>query len=427
VSTARTVSTVFLVQSEPGFWVRTVAQYARETGHRPVLLTAPLTDEERRTAAEFVEDIVEIGDITDPEALAAKVRELSDDGRIVTCADTVMLAVAQAAELLGVARVPASVFADVRNKFAARQTMASAGLANPKFALLHSAAEAAHVAEAVGLPAIVKPVNGAASHLVRAVRTVDELADAYREMAEQAPGSIRALYDRPLGGLDPTRSFLVEGKLEGIEHIVDLVVRDGTVVWIRNVLKPIVDEAFREPILVVNPSGLSAELEEALRREAAAAVLAFGLTDGVAHVELIDDKDLGPTIVEVNAGRPGGGILGVMHELTSGIRLFAESLAAALGEPRPPLLDAKITVPVASSTVFAKETGRLVAIHGLAEVVELPEVLDVIPAVEPGQHMDGNHEVFALNVLLAGFSSEAEILDLHEEIVQLVRLEIAPD
>jgi biotin carboxylase len=421
------VSTVFLVQSEPGFWVRTVAQYARETGHRPVLLTAPLTDEQRRAAAEFVEEVVELDDITDPEALAAKVRELSDDGRIMTCADTVMVATTQATELLGVAQVPASVFANVRNKFAARQIMADAGLASPKFALLHSAAEAAAVAEAVGLPAIVKPVNGAASHLVRAVRTVDELADAYREMAEQAPGSIRALYDRPLDGLDPTRSFLVEGKLEGFEHIVDLVVRDGVAVWIRNAGKPIVDEAFREPILMVPSLGLSADLEEALRREAEAAVLALGLRDGVAHVELIDDKELGPTIVEVNAGRPGGGILGVMHELTSGVRLFAESLAAAIGEPRPPLLDAKITIPVASSTVFGNVTGRLVRIHGLDEVAELPEVLDVIPATEPGQLVDGDHEVFIVNVLLAGFSSVAEVVDLHEEILQLVRLEIAPE
>jgi biotin carboxylase len=421
------VSTVFLVQSEPGFWVRTVAQHARETGHRPVLLTAPLTDGQRSTVGEFVDDVVEVDDITDSEALAAKVRELSADGRIMTCADTVMVATTQAAELLGVAQVPASVFANIRNKFAARRTMAAAGLASPKFALLHSAAEAQAVAEAVGLPAIVKPVNGAASHLVRAVRTVDELADAYREMAEQAPGSIRALYDRRLDGLDPTRSFLVEGKLEGLEHIVDLVVRDGVVVWIRNVGKPIVDEAFREPVFLVPPLGLPAGLEEALRREAAAAVLALGLRDGVAHVELIDDKDLGPTIVEVNPGRPGGGILSVMHELTSGVRLFAESLAAALGEPRPPLLDAKITIPVASSIVFGNGAGRLVHVHGMAEVAELPEVLDVILAVEPGQLIDDRHEVFVLNVLLAGFTSEAEVLDLHEEIVGLVRLEIAPE
>ena len=421
------MSTVFLVQSEPGFWVRTVAQHARAAGHRPVLLSAPLTDEQRRKCAEFVEDVVELDDITDPEALAAKVRELSDDGRIITCADTVMVAATQAAELLGVARLPASVFVNIRNKFAARQIMAAAGLASPKFALLHSAAEARQVAEAVGLPAIVKPVNGAGSHLVRAVRTVDELADAHREMAERAPGSINALYDRPLGGLDPTRSFLVEGMLEGREHIVDLVIRDGAVVWIRNAGKPIVDGSFREPILMVPALGLSAELEQALRRQAVAAVHALGLHEGVAHVELIDDKELGPTIVEVNAGRPGGGVLSLMHELNSGIQLFAESLAAALGEPRPPQLDAKITIPVASSIVFADDSGRLVRIHGLDEVADLPEVLDVLPTVEPGQLIDAEHEVFVVNVLLAGFSSEAEVIDLHEEILQLVHLEIAPE
>src|SRR5258708_6509957 len=105
------MSTVFLVQSEPGFWVRTVAEYARETGHRPVLLTAPLTEAQLRAAAEIVDDVVVVEDVTDPEALAAKVLELCADGRIMTCADSVMVAATQAAELLGVACTPAAVFA----------------------------------------------------------------------------------------------------------------------------------------------------------------------------------------------------------------------------------------------------------------------------------------------------------------------------
>jgi biotin carboxylase len=420
------MSTVFLVQSEPGFWVSAVAGHVREMGHRPVLLTAPLTEAQQRAAAETVDDVVELDDITDPEALAATVRERSADGRIMTCADTVMVAAAQAAELLGVAHLPASVFENIRNKFAARRIMAVAGLPSPKFALLHSADDAADVAESVGLPAIVKPVNGVGSHSVRAVRTVHELAEEYREMAGHLPGSIRGLYDRRIGDLDPTRSFLVEGRLEGVEYIVDLVVRDGAALWTRTVAKPIVDEAFREPIIIVPALDLPGDLEDALRRQAEAAVRALGLRDGVAHVEFIDDKDLGPTIVEVNGSRPGGGILPLMHELNSGAQLYAETLAAVLGEPRPPHLDPKIAIPLASVTIFADEAGRYVRAHGLDEVADLPEVLDVLPVAQPGQILGGHYEVFAVNVLLTGFSSEAEVLDLHKEIVRLVQLEIEP-
>jgi biotin carboxylase len=342
----------------------------------------------------------------------------------MTCADSVMVATAQAAELLGVAHVPAPVLAGIRNKFAARQAMAAAGVPGPRFALLPSAAAAAAVAAAVGLPAIVKPVNGAASHGVRAVSTVEELAGAYRELARDLPGSIRGLYDRPFGGLDPTRSFLVEGRLTGVEHVVDLVVRDGEVAWSRTVGKPIVDESFREPVIMVPALDLPGDLEDALHRHARAAVRALGLRDGVAHVELIDDADLGPAIVEVNASRPGGGILAVMHELNSGVQLFAEALAAALGEPRPPRLDPKIAIPVASVTVFADEAGRFVRAHGLDKVADLPEVLEVLPVAQPGQVLGGDHEVFGVNVLLTGFSTEAEVLGLNQEIAGLVHLEI---
>jgi biotin carboxylase len=420
------MSTVFLVQSEPGYWVRTVAGHVRESGRSPVLLTAPLTDAQRLAAAETVDGIVELEDITDPEALAAAVRARDADGRIMTCADTVMVAAAQAAELLDVAHVPASVLENIRNKYAARRIMADAGLSSPRFALLHSAEDAAAVADAVGLPAIVKPVNGAGSHSVRGVNTVDELAAAYREMAEHVPGSIRGLYDRPFGALDPTRSFLVEGRLDGVEHVVELVVRDGATVWTRSVAKPIVDDVFREPIMMVPALDLPGELERALLREAEGAVHALGLRDGVAHVELIDDKLLGPTVVEVNGSRPGGGILAVMHELNSGMRLFAETLAATLGEPRPPRTEPKIAIPVASATVFADGAGRYIGAHGLDEVAELPEVLDVIPGAQPGQILGGDYEVYAVNVLLAGFTSEAEVLDLYKEILGRVRLEIEP-
>src|ERR1700684_2200206 len=158
------MTTVFLVQNEPSPWVGLVADRIRAMGHRPVLLSAPLTHEQRLAAAKTVDEIVETADIADPEALAAKARELAEDARILTYSDSAMVATTRAAELLGVARLPASVFVNIRHKFTARQTRAAAGLPSPKFALLHSAAEARQVAEAVGLPAIVKPVNGVASH-----------------------------------------------------------------------------------------------------------------------------------------------------------------------------------------------------------------------------------------------------------------------
>ncbi len=420
------MTTVFLVQNEPSPWVGLVADRIRAMGHRPVLLSAPLTHEQRLAAAKTVDEIVETADIADPEALAAKARELAEDARILTYSDSAMVATTRAAELLGVARLPASVFVNIRNKFTARQIMAAAGLPSPKFALLHSAAEARQVAEAVGLPAIVKPVNGVASHLISVARTAEELAAAYDRTVAALPGAMAGLYDQRLGDLDPARSLLVEGRLQGPEYAVDVVVRDGTVETLGIFGKPGMDETFLERLMVCPPFGLSRELDAAIRQAATDAVLALGLDESVAHVELIDDAVLGPTVIEVNAGRPGGALVFVVDELVTGVDPFAEALAAALDEPAPPRAAPKVTVPIAYSTIYGTGSGRLVAIHGLDELADSPEVLEIIPAAEPGQILSDDHEVFIVNVFLAGFLDEEELLEAHQDVQNRIRLETEP-
>jgi biotin carboxylase len=419
--------TVFLVQNEPGHWVAFVADRVRALGHRPVLLSAPLTEAQRVAAAKTVDEVVELPDVNDPEALAAVAREMSSgDCRIMTCADNAMVAATHAAELLGVARVPASVYAGIRNKYAARQTMAAAGLACPKFALLHSAAEAATVAEAVGLPAIVKPVNGAGSHLITVVSTVEELADAYLRMTRLLPGTMAGLYSRLLADIDPARSLLVEGQLQGTEYCVDVIIRDGVVESLEILGKPDMDEAFLERLLVSPPFGLTAEVEAAIRKVAAVAVLTLGLDHTTAHVEVIDDAVQGPTIVEVNPGRPGGGLVFAIDELTTGVDPFAETVAGILGTPAPPRSAPKVLVPIAYSTVFGTGSGRLTRIHGLDELEDLPEVIQVVPSAEPGQILSDDHEVFIVNVLLAGFMDEEEMMEAHRDVQRTVWLETEP-
>jgi biotin carboxylase len=420
------MSTVFLVQSEPGFWVRLMAPQVHAAGHRAVLVTTPLTDRQRQAAAELVDEIVEMDDVNDPDVLAATVRELAGEARIITCTDAAMVAASRAAELLGVARTPARVYAGVRNKFAARRTLDAAGLPGPRFALLERAEDAPAVAEQVGLPAVIKPVNGSGSNLVRVVRTVDELAAAYRLLAERLPGSMGGLYDRPIGGIDPTRVFLVETRLEGPEYCLDVVIRDGVVEPLKLVSKPFMDETFFEHVFVCPPFDLPAGREELVRERVVASVLALGLDNTVAHVELIDDVTTGPAIIEVNVGRPGGGLVSALNELTSGINLFAECLAATLGDPSPPRTPPKITIPLAYLIIFGTGKGRLVKIHGLDDVADLPEVLEVVPTVEPGQILSDDHEVLAVNLLVAGFFDADELAALYDEAAKLIRLETEP-
>ncbi|MEU8416013.1 ATP-grasp domain-containing protein [Amycolatopsis japonica] len=418
------MNTAFVVRETAGQWIADVVAAVRATGLRAELVTEPLEPAELAQLADLVDGFIVVSDVRDAESVAAAIRARTPlPAGVVTAAEGIVASVARAAELLGVARCPASVFTLTHDKFAVRQALAAAGLPGPRCALISAESEAASVAEAVGLPAIVKPVNGAASNLVRTVSTVDELAAAYRLLAERLPLSEDARYHRLVGSIDPLKVFLVEGLLRGPEYAVDVLVRDGVAEPVAVVEKPLIDERKFELGMVCPPLDLSEKDTERLFAAATAAALALGLDNTCAHLELIDDAELGPTIVEVNAGRPAGGAQPVLLKLATGIDVIAEAVSLALGTP-PPKRGVGLPVPVGYLIFYAEGTGRLVRVEGTDEVADLPEVLEVVTIVRPGQLLTDDQEIYAVNVLAAGFADTEDLAALHAEAAKLIRFEL---
>ncbi|AGM05853.1 ATP-grasp domain-containing protein [Amycolatopsis keratiniphila] len=418
------MNTAFVVCETAGQWIADIVAAVRATGLRAELVTEPLEPAELAQLADVVDGFIVVSDVRDAESVAEAIRARTPlPAGVVTAAEGIVASVARAAELLGVARCPASVFTVAHNKFAVRQTLAEAGLPGPRCALISAESEAASVAEAVGLPAIVKPVNGAASNLVRTVSTVDELAAAYRLLAERLPLSEDARYHRLVGAIDPLKVFLVEGLLRGPEYAVDVLVRDGVAEPVAVVEKPLIDERKFELGMVCPPLELSEKDTERLFAAATAAALALGLDNTCAHLELIDDAELGPTIVEVNAGRPAGGAQPVLLKLATGIDVIAEAVSLALGTP-PPARGKGLPVPVGYLIFYAEGTGRLIRVEGTDEVADLPEVLEVVTIVRPGQLLTDDQEIYAVNVLAAGFADTEDLAALHAEAAKLIRFEL---
>ncbi|UMP03444.1 ATP-grasp domain-containing protein [Amycolatopsis sp. EV170708-02-1] len=418
------MNTAFVVCETAGQWIADVVAAVRATGLRAELVSEPLDPAELTRLGEVVDGFIIVADVRDAESVAEAIRARTPlPAGVVTAAEGIVASVARAAELLGVARCPASVFTVTHNKFAVRQALAAAGLPGPRCALISAESEAASVAEAVGLPAIVKPVNGAASNLVRTVSTVDELAAAYRLLAERLPLSEDARYHRLVGSIDPLKTFLVEGLLRGPEYAVDVLVRDGVAEPVAVVEKPLIDERKFELGMVCPPLELSEKDTERLFAAATSAALALGLDNTCAHLELIDDAELGATIVEVNAGRPAGGAQPVLLKLATGIDVIAEAVSLALGTP-PPARGKGLPVPVGYLIFYAEGTGRLVRVDGTDEVAGLPEVLEVVTIVRPGQLLTDDQEIYAVNVLAAGFADTEDLAALHAEAAKLIRFEL---
>jgi len=421
---------VVLLRDHSYKWVGIIAEAVRASGRRPVLVTGPIDDTQWRLMTPLVDDVAVTADPYDAAGVAATIRQRSTGGPVaglVTLSDAVISVAARAAELLGLRRAPASALALARNKYGARVAMRDAGLPVPRFALLHQAGQATAVAAEVGLPAVLKPVNGTASHSVRLVRTVEELAEGYAALAEAVPrAALGGLYRGDVDGIDPTRSFLVESALQGKEYCLDVIVRDGEVEPVALIEKFLIDERFFERGFVWPPFELPQRTRERMIEAADGVVRALGLDDTVAHVELIDDATAGPVVVEVNAGRPGGQMLGTLILLTTGVDMGAELVALCQGAPRPVRDAAKLPIPLATLTIFGHGNGRLLRVEGLDEVADMPDVIAMMPLVHPGDLLTDEYEIFAVNVLVGYFADRTELTSTYAELDSLVRLVLEP-
>jgi D-alanine-D-alanine ligase-like ATP-grasp enzyme len=375
--------------------------------------------------------MVVVADATDAAVVAGAAGQLATGhrlGAVLASSGACVTVAAQAAAMLGLRCAPAGPVAVAHNKFLTRQVLRRAGLAGPRYALLGDPELAEQVVAEVGLPAVVKPVNGTSSHLVMPVRTGAEVAAAYRRLrARVAAGALGHLYRRPLdtgehGELDPRRVFLVEGMLHGREFSLDLVLRGGRVEPLPLVEKFLGDERFFGLGFVSPPFDLPAEQERRVRIAAEQAVRAVGLDNTVAHLDVIDDEVLGATVVEVNA-RPGGHPYPMLYRLTAGVDPLAELVAASRGVPGP-RRGAALGVPVASLKVPAAGTGRLRAVHGLDEVAAHPDVLKVTTVLRPGDLITDEYEEFTVGVVVAGFLDRDDLLETYRQVTGTVRLEL---
>jgi len=230
-------------------------------------------------------------------AMAMAAAHRADPFDAVLCLqDLRLVEAARVARALGLRHVSPGAAALCRDKAAVRARLAEAGIAQPPFALVEAGPGAgARLIEAVarvGLPAIVKPVDGFGSQHVFALRSEADLG-ILRQLADlvaQGPGDYGL-------GIAARGALLVERLFDGPVLGCDVMRVDG-----RQVLLGV-----NEKIMAVPPSfailggcftahcGQFVALDAWLTR----VLDAVGFADGAAHVELVMTAD-GPQLVEIN-------------------------------------------------------------------------------------------------------------------------------
>jgi elongation factor P--beta-lysine ligase/biotin carboxylase len=426
------MTAVVIVSDEGLGGVVPFAHAIRDAGRVPLLITGPAQEAQLDRWREIYERVEVLPDPYDVDELVRAAGRLAVDvplAAMFSCYDGLVVPAAQAAAELGLPHPTLAGLESCRNKHLMRTALRNGGLRTPPFGLVADEHDLARVAAEVGFPAIIKPLNGVASHLVRRVEDTSELAAALAYLTSGVRRSLRGNYSSALRGatpgvgVDPRTAFLVEAFVEGEEYSAEVVVRDGHVRRVALLHKFLVDpEGFLECGFTTPTDGR----DEALWRHIEECLATLTVDNCVAHVEVIDGPE-GPVLVEVNAGRPGGQIIVRAVRDVAGVDLVRETLALNCWDPPPEIGEPVLEPPVTTLSVFAPRSGSLRALEGIDAVADLPGVRAVIVFCAAGDQLDvEDKEFFAVNLLVSELD-RAEVVELYDRARDLVRFRFAGD
>jgi carnosine synthase len=315
---------------------------------------------------------------------------------LLTFVELSVPAVALLCERLGLpCATPAAVDA-ARDKHATRAALKAAGLPTPRNYLIHSEEEVISAGRAVGFPAVLKPISGAASLGVKKVLAAADLLACYREVVTELNSLIvisgaltkgdSSVEERPAkSSVAPL--VLLEQFLDGDEVDVDVVMSQGQWRYVAitdngPTLEPYFNETWG-----VCPSLLSVSKQRELKEFALNCVKALGICTGVLHVEC-KYTSTGPQLIEVNA-RMGGGPMYDIHRLTWGVDLVEEAIFVALGIPSRPPVPEKPLTSIAFYLVPAMVSGKVEQLPCLDDVQRDRDVVKFKPLVKQGEEIIG--------------------------------------
>lgn len=314
-------------------------------------------------------------DLRHPESAADTIvaaAERAPLDAVVAVDDQGVLVAALAGARLGMAHNPASAVAATRDKAALRRALEAGGVPQPAFRVAGPDDDVAALAQAVGLPCVVKPLSLSAS---RGVLRADDPA-----AAAAAAERIRALLCDE-DARDTT--LLVERYLPGAEVALEGLLRGGRleVLAIFDKPEPMEGPTFEETLLVT-PSRQTDAILAAITTTVADAAGAIGLREGPVHAELRVGPDGSVGVLEL-AARSIGGLCS--RTLRFGLNLSLEEviLRHALGLP----LDALASAFDASGVLMLPipRAGTLVEVRGQDDARAVPGVVDVEITVAPGR------------------------------------------
>ena len=390
-------------------------------------------------------------DFRDPDAAAAAIAALhaaTPLAGIVPTAEHTAIIAARAAARIGLPDNPVEAAERAGNKHRLRLCLRSAGLPQPRFALVSTdagddAVDDAFTAAGLTYPVVVKPLHLSAS---RGVMRADDRADRDRCLHR-----LRALLRDPeVVAIDPeaARSILIERFVPGPEVAFEGLLTAGALRTLALFDKPdpLDGPCFAETIYVT-PSLQPAAVQDAIARAVTDAARAMGLREGPVHAELrlppawpahdtahdhapAAGSPVAPTPVVLElAARMIGGLCHRTLRLGAGIALDELVIAHAAGRD----IDFSARLPARRAHTAGgvymlpvPRAGVLRAVRGQDAARAVPGVQDVVITARPGDVLvplpEGRSYV---GFVFAAGSAPARVTAALRRAVACIELDIA--
>ena len=390
---------------------RNAIRQARERGLRVVAV-----DRNADALGLGLADVAEVVDFVDVDAVEAAARRHGVDGALTVSADRAVPVVAAVAERLGLPSIGTEVAHRMTHKLAMRRTFAEEGIPQPPFAAIRNLAEGRAALEAVGLPAVLKPVDSGGQRGVYRIESAGDLeSHLHAALAES-----------------PARESILEGFVEGTEMNGIVVARDGEarLLTLSDRLRP-PGVGFGVGWIHLYPATIHSDQLELASRTAERCVTALGLRDGIAFPQLIATRNGGVAVVEAAARIPGGQMTDLVRHAV-GVDLVELALRFALGEPVPDeLVEPRFSQPLAIRFLTASPgplpTGRVTRIGALGPVLAAPGVVQADTYLALGEtirpvRLDGDRRGYVIAVA----DTSVEALERAEHAASLLEVEVEP-
>jgi biotin carboxylase len=411
--------------ADQGFGAITVlADTMRSLGYRPALITGPASQDQLAAWGKHHDAIEVVDNPYSEQALQAAARRIPGPlAGLFSCYDGCVLPAALAASALGLPHCDTAALRRSRNKYEARLRLREIGVDRVPAALVGLDGDLAAIEQTVGpYPLIVKPVNGIASHLVVKCRSRQELRAALHRLHDSVSDDLAALYSHPIGlgesgHTDPSSEFLVEPFLTGPEYSAELVVSPHGVSRIALLEKLMVDDVsfFETAFLSVEDRAVSERIWKFIED----AVTGIGLDSAMCHVEVIDTAE-GVSLVEINAGRPGGARIATLVRGALGRDEMIETVRAALYCWSPEFVQPEYGLPAGLVISYPPGPGVIERIEGVDQCRDIPGVVAVSALLHPGHVVSTmDRECFGVVALTSGVGSDG-LREIHRQLLERV-------